>query len=151
MGKKWLKRSLSAQPALFFNLAAVSSVFLLFSYAFPFQPLFPYGAPSAHLIWTSAGTELLQLSICFPLASSFLPVHPSYFSLDETSLLLLSVTISISLPPRWHHSESQGEESSKGMSSQGHHPSDSTQGSAQGSGKQRREHDTGGTTETTIS
>lgn len=55
---------------------------------FPCSPCFPMELPQPIRFGTSAGTELLQLSICFPLASVFLPVHPSYFSLDETSLLL---------------------------------------------------------------
>lgn len=52
--------------------------------------------PQPIRFWTSAGTELLQLSICFSLASFFLPVHLSYFCLGETSLLLLSVFLLLS-------------------------------------------------------
>lgn len=55
---------------------------------FPSNPHFPVELPQPIRFLTSAGTELLQLSICFPLASFFLPVHRSYFCLGETSLLL---------------------------------------------------------------
>jgi len=55
---------------------------------FPSNPHFSKELPQPVWFWTSAGTELLQLSICSPLASFFLPVHLSYFCLGETSLLL---------------------------------------------------------------
>lgn len=58
---------------------------------FPSNPHFPTELPQPIWFWTSAGTELLQLSICFPLVSFFLPVNLPYFYLGETSLLLLSV------------------------------------------------------------
>lgn len=63
---------------------------------FPSNPHFPVELPQPIRFWTSAGTELLQLSICFPLASFFLPVHLSYFCLGETSLLFLSVFLLLS-------------------------------------------------------
>lgn len=64
---------------------------------FPSNPHFPMELPQPIWFRTSAGTELLQLSICFPLASFFLPVHLSYFCLGETSLLLLSAFLLLSL------------------------------------------------------
>lgn len=63
---------------------------------FPSSPHFPMELPQPIRFWTSAGTELLQLSICFPLASFFLPVNLPYFCLAETSLLLLSVFLLLS-------------------------------------------------------
>lgn len=57
---------------------------------FPSKPHFSMELPQPIRFWTSAGTELLELSICFPLASFFLPVNLSYFCLGETFLLLFS-------------------------------------------------------------